>query len=409
MLIYSIGIALLNAGTRIVALFNRKARLQIKGHNSIFKTLKNKVVQGDRYLWFHASSLGEFEQGRIIMETIRRDYPQYRILLTFYSPSGYEVRKNYDGADIVCYMPFDLKFNARRFLNLCNIEKAFFIKYEFWPNFLRELSKRSIQTYSVSSIFRKDQYIFKKTGRFMRRALKTFTHFYVQDSNSKELLESIGINRVTIVGDTRADRVIQIAGQAAELPLVEKFASDCKVFIAGSSWPADEELFIPLMNQRQGWKMIIAPHVIDENHLKMIEGMLEGRRFARYSGLTADSDTQNLDCLIIDCFGLLSSIYRYGNIAYIGGGFGAGIHNTLEAAVYGIPVIFGPNNKRFREALQLIEQGGGFEITDSHSLRMTVDKFISDPAFLEQSGKAAGDYVMSNNGVSERIVASLNL
>ena len=409
MLIYSIGIALLNAGTRVAALFNRKARLQIKGHNSIFKTLKNQVVQGDRYLWFHASSLGEFEQGRIIMETIRRDYPQYRILLTFYSPSGYEVRKNYDGADIVCYMPFDLKFNARRFLNLCNIEKAFFIKYEFWPNFLKELSKRSIQTYSVSSIFRKDQYIFKKTGRFMRRALKTFTHFYVQDSNSKELLESIGINRVTIVGDTRADRVIQIAGQAAELPLVEKFASDCKVFIAGSSWPADEELFIPLMNQRQGWKMIIAPHVIDENHLKMIEGMLEGRRFARYSGLTADSDTQNLDCLIIDCFGVLSSIYRYGNIAYIGGGFGAGIHNTLEAAVYGIPVIFGPNNKRFREALQLIEQGGGFEITDSHSLRMTVDKFISDPAFLEQSGKAAGDYVMSNNGVSERIVASLNL
>ena len=409
MLIYSIGIALLNAGTRVAALFNRKARLQIKGHNSIFKTLKNQVVQGNRYLWFHASSLGEFEQGRIIMETIRRDYPQYRILLTFYSPSGYEVRKNYDGADIVCYMPFDLKFNARRFLNLCNIEKAFFIKYEFWPNFLRELSKRSIQTYSVSSIFRKDQYIFKKTGRFMRRALKTFTHFYVQDSNSKELLESIGINRVTIVGDTRADRVIQIAGQAAELPLVEKFASDCKVFIAGSSWPADEELFIPLMNQRQGWKMIIAPHVIDENHLKMIEGMLEGRRFARYSGLTADSDTQNLDCLIIDCFGLLSSIYRYGNIAYIGGGFGAGIHNTLEAAVYGIPVIFGPNNKRFREALQLIEQGGGFEITDSHSLRMTVDKFISNPAFLEQSGKAAGDYVMSNNGVSERIVASLNL
>ena len=409
MLIYSIGIALLNAGTRVAALFNRKARLQIKGHNSIFKTLKNQVVQGDRYLWFHASSLGEFEQGRIIMETIRRDYPQYRILLTFYSPSGYEVRKNYDGADIVCYMPFDLKFNARRFLNLCNIEKAFFIKYEFWPNFLKELSKRSIQTYSVSSIFRKDQYIFKKTGRFMRRALKTFTHFYVQDSNSKELLESIGINRVTIVGDTRADRVIQIAGQAAELPLVEKFASDCKVFIAGSSWPADEELFIPLMNQRQGWKMIIAPHVIDEYHLKMIEGMLEGRRFARYSGLTADSDTQNLDCLIIDCFGLLSSIYRYGNIAYIGGGFGAGIHNTLEAAVYGIPVIFGPNNKRFREALQLIEQGGGFEITDSHSLRMTVDKFISDPAFLEQSGKAAGDYVMSNNGVSERIVASLNL
>lgn len=409
MFIYTLGIALLDAGTRVAALFNGKARLQIKGHNAIYRTLKEKVVKGDRYLWFHAASLGEFEQGRIIMESIRRDHPQYRILLTFYSPSGYEVRKDYQGADIVCYMPFDLKVNAIKFLNLVNIEKAFFIKYEFWPNFLKELDRRCIQTYSVSSIFRKEQYMFKWYGRFMRRALKTFTHFYVQDDNSRQLLESIGTNRVTVVGDTRADRVIQISEQAADLPLIERFASGSKVFIAGSSWPADEQLFIPLMNARHGWKMIIAPHVIDGNHLKDIEGMLTGRSFARYSSLTPETDTRALDCIIIDCFGLLSSIYRYGDIAYIGGGFGAGIHNTLEAAVYGIPVIFGPNNKRFREAQELKRLGGGFEISGELQLRTAVDKFISDPAFLKQSGANAGNCVLQNRGTSKLIVDSLNL
>lgn len=409
MFIYSLGIALLDAGTRVAALFNGKARQQVKGHNAIYRTLKEKVVPGDRYLWFHAASLGEFEQGRTIMESIKRDYPQYRILLTFYSPSGYEVRKDYQGADIVCYMPFDLKVNAIKFLNSINIEKAFFIKYEFWPNFLKELERRCIQTYSISSIFRKEQYIFKWNGGFMRHALRRFTHFYVQDDNSRQLLAGIGINKVTVVGDTRADRVIQISEQSAFLPLIEMFARESKVFIAGSSWPADEQLFIPLMNSRHGWKMIIAPHVIDENHLRDIENMLQGRRHARYSTLNPESDTSSLECLIIDCFGLLSSIYRYGDIAYIGGGFGAGIHNTLEAAVYGIPVIFGPNNKRFREARELINQGGGFEITDDKSLRMTVDKFISDPAFLKQSGTNAGNCVLQNKGTSKLIVDSLNL
>ena len=408
MLIYSLGIGLFGACTRIAALFNSKARLSVKGHDAIFDTLKAKADPDRKYLWFHASSLGEFEQGRIIMESVRRDYPQYGILLTFFSPSGYEVRKNYAGADIVCYMPFDLKCNAKRFLNLINVERAFFIKYEFWPNFLNELKKREIRTYSISSIFRPEQYIFKWYGGFMRKALATMTHFFVQNDESRQLLNSIGIDRVSIVGDTRADRVIQIAQESKQLPSIEQFAAGSKVFIAGSSWPADEQLFIPLFNNRREWKMIIAPHVIDESHLKEIEQRLEGRRSIRYTRIDGQ-DISNYEVLIIDCFGLLSSIYRYGQIAYIGGGFGAGIHNTLEAAVYGIPVIFGPNNRRFREARQLIGLGGGFEINDAHSLQITVDKFISDPAYLERCGKTAGDYVMSSKGTSQLIVDSLNL
>ncbi len=409
MLFYSIGIGFLNLGTRIASIFNRKARLSIKGHNRIFQILKQQVEPGCRYLWFHASSLGEFEQGRIIMELIRSRYPEKKILLTFYSPSGYEVRKNYQGADIVCYMPFDHKVCARRFLDSIPIEKAFFIKYEFWLNFIMELNRRGIPAYSISSIFRPGQYMFKWYARYARKALRTISHFYVQDEQSKKLLETVGITQSTVVGDTRADRVIQIAGQAAGLPLIESFARDSKVFIAGSSWPADEELFIPLVLQRKEWKMIIAPHVIKENHLIDIEKRLQGSRYIRYSQLNEQSDMTAYDCLIIDCYGLLSSIYRYGKIAYIGGGFGAGIHNTLEAAVYGIPVIFGPNNKRFREAQQLIACKGGFEITDAHSLKMTFDKFISAPAYRSKCGKAAGEYVLASKGTSQLIVDSLSL
>lgn len=409
MFIYSIGIGLLNLVTRIASLFNRKARLAVAGHDRIFRTLKKQVEPGCSYLWFHASSLGEFEQGRTIMETVRSRYPDKKILLTFYSPSGYEVRKNYKGADIVCYMPFDHKICAKRFLNLVPVEKAFFIKYEFWLNFLMELKRRGIPVYSISSVFRPGQYMFKWYARYARKAIRNISHFYIQDEQSGKLLESIGITQYTVVGDTRADRVIQIAGEPADLPLVESFAKDSKVFIAGSSWPADEELFIPLVLQRREWKMIIAPHEINERHLLEIERLLEGVRFVRYSQLAPQSDMTAYDCLIIDCFGLLSSIYRYGKIAYVGGGFGAGIHNTLEAAVYGIPVIFGPNNKRFREARQLIACKGGFEVTDAHSLKMTFDKFISAPAYRSKCGKAAGEYVLASKGTSQLIVDSLSL
>lgn len=409
MVLYSIGIVLMALGIYIASLFNKKARQMISGHSEIYKTLRQKADPDAKYLWFHAASLGEFEQGRPIIEAVRRDNPEYKILLTFFSPSGYEVRKDYAHADIVCYMPFDTTWNARKFLSLINVERAFFIKYEFWPNFIRILHKKGIRTYSVSSIFRKEQHIFKWHGYPVRLALKHFEHMYVQDENSRRLLESIGISRnVTIVGDTRADRVLQIAAESQELPLIEKFSKDSRVFIAGSSWPADENLFIQLFMARRDWKLIIAPHVIAESHLAEIEQKLQGRKFLRYSQATEENITE-ASVLIIDCFGLLSSIYRYGEIAYIGGGFGAGIHNTLEAAVYGIPVIFGPNNQRFREARQLIQCGGGFEITDYNSLKATIDKFISDPAYLKNSGKAAGDYVLSSKGTSEQIVKSLNL
>lgn len=396
------------AGFYLTSVFNKKACQKIKGHSEIFNTLRQKADPSARYLWFHAASLGEFEQGRPIIEAIRRNNPEYKILLTFFSPSGYEVRKDYNQADIVCYMPFDTAANARKMLRLVNIERAFFIKYEFWPNFLRVLHRNGVKTYSVSSIFRKEQHFFKWYGGLFRRALRNIEHLYVQDENSRELLAGIGIANVTIVGDTRADRVLQIAAESKELPLIEKFSSNSRVFIAGSSWPADESLFIQYFREHADWKLIIAPHVIAESHLAEIEQKLEGFRSLRYSKVTPEN-IDGAQVLIIDCFGLLSSIYRYGQIAYIGGGFGVGIHNTLEAAVYGIPVVFGPNNQRFREARQLIMRGGGFEINDFNSLKTILDRFLSDPVYLKESGKAAGDYVQFSKGTSELIVKSLNL
>lgn len=396
------------AGFYLASVFNKKACQKIKGHSEIFNTLRQKADPSARYLWFHAASLGEFEQGRPIIEAIRRNNPEYKILLTFFSPSGYEVRKDYNQADIVCYMPFDTAANARKMLRLVNIERAFFIKYEFWPNFLRVLHRNGVKTYSVSSIFRKEQHFFKWYGGLFRRALRNIEHLYVQDENSRELLAGIGIANVTIVGDTRADRVLQIAAESKELPLIEKFSSNSRVFIAGSSWPADESLFIQYFREHADWKLIIAPHVIAEGHLAEIEQKLEGFRSLRYSKVTPEN-IDGAQVLIIDCFGLLSSIYRYGQIAYIGGGFGVGIHNTLEAAVYGIPVVFGPNNQRFREARQLIMRGGGFEINDFNSLKTILDRFLSDPVYLKESGKAAGDYVQFSKGTSELIVKSLNL
>lgn len=396
------------AGFYLASVFNKKACQKIKGHSEIFNTLRQKADPSARYLWFHAASLGEFEQGRPIIEAIRRNNPEYKILLTFFSPSGYEVRKDYNQADIVCYMPFDTAANARKMLRLVNIERAFFIKYEFWPNFLRVLHRNGVKTYSVSSIFRKEQHFFKWYGGLFRRALRNIEHLYVQDENSRELLAGIGIANVTIVGDTRADRVLQIAAESKELPLIEKFSSNSRVFIAGSSWPADESLFIQYFREHADWKLIIAPHVIAESHLAEIEQKLEGFRSLRYSKVTPEN-IDGAQVLIIDCFGLLSSIYRYGQIAYIGGGFGVGIHNTLEAAVYGIPVVFGPNNQRFREARQLIMRGGGFEINDFNSLKTILDRFLSDPVYLKESGKAAGDYVQFSKGTSELIVKSLNL
>ncbi|MBP5348513.1 MAG: 3-deoxy-D-manno-octulosonic acid transferase [Bacteroidaceae bacterium] len=407
-MIYSVGIYLYAGAITLASLFNKKARLLVKGHRQIFRTLQEQVDKSASYLWFHASSLGEFEQGRPLIERIHNKHPECRILLTFFSPSGYEVRKDYKGADIVCYIPFDTPLNVRKFLDAVKIEKAFFIKYEFWPNFLRGLNKRKIEIFSISSIFRDNQLFFKWYGKGYAKALTYFKHLFVQDRHSKDLLYSIGITNVSIVGDTRADRVIEVAAASKQFPIIEKFVNGNPTFIAGSSWPADEELFIPYFMPKRDWKLIIAPHEIHEEHLAEIEGRLEGRDCIRLSKATIDN-IKGYDTLIIDCFGMLSSIYRYGHIAYIGGGFGVGIHNILEAAVFDIPVLFGPNNQRFREAQDLKRLKGGFEITDAYSFRILIDKFISDPGFLKKAGRNAGDYVRSNSGTSDRILGEIGL
>ena len=408
MVIYTLGIYLYAGCIKIASLFNKKARLLVRGHRQIFRILDRQVDKSASYLWFHASSLGEFEQGRPLIERIHQKHPECRILLTFFSPSGYEVRKDYKGADIVCYIPFDTPYNVKRFLDTIRVEKAFFIKYEFWPNFLRGLYKRNIEIFSVSSIFRDNQLFFKWYGKGYAKALTYFKHLFVQDRHSKDLLYSIGITDVSIVGDTRADRVLEVAAASKQFPIIEKFVNGNPTFIAGSSWPADEELFIPYFLPKRDWKLIIAPHEIHEEHLVEIEGRLEGRDCIRLSKATLEN-IKGYDTLIIDCFGMLSSIYRYGHVAYIGGGFGVGIHNILEAAVFDIPVLFGPNNKRFREAQDMKRLKGGFEITDAYTFRILIDKFISDPGFLKKAGRNAGDYVRSSSGTSDRILGEIGL
>lgn len=420
-MIYNIVIYFVLWGIAIASLFNEKVRKMWHGEREAFKILKQKVDPNAKYIWFHAASLGEFEQGRPLMERIRKDYPQYKILLTFYSPSGYEVRKNYEGADIICYMPVDTRLNAIRFLRLVRPVMAFFIKYEFWSNFLHILKHRNIPTYSVSSIFREDQVFFKWYGRNYAGVLKCFTRFFVQNEESKRLLEGIGITAVDVVGDTRFDRVLQIKEAAKQLPICEAFRTavassqsadvphhDFKVFVAGSSWPPDENIFIPFFNEHKDWRLLIAPHVIAEEHLKLILSLIKGKKVVRYTQTTPE-EAAVADVLIIDCFGLLSSMYNYGDVAYIGGGFGVGIHNTLEAAVWNMPVIFGPNNKKFQEAQGLLKSGGGFEINTYEDFSGLMSSLMNDETFLKQAGDKAGTFVAHLAGATDKVLASVKL
>lgn len=420
-MIYNIVIYFVLWGIAIASLFNEKVRKMWRGEREAFKILKQKVDPNAKYIWFHAASLGEFEQGRPLMERIRKEYPQYKILLTFYSPSGYEVRKNYEGADIICYMPVDTRLNAIRFLRLVRPVMAFFIKYEFWSNFLHILKHRNIPTYSVSSIFREDQVFFKWYGRNYAGVLKCFTRFFVQNEESKRLLEGIGITAVDVVGDTRFDRVLQIKEAAKQLPICEAFRTgvassqsvgvphhDFKVFVAGSSWPPDENIFIPFFNEHKDWRLLIAPHVIAEEHLKLILSLIKGKKVVRYTQTTPE-EAAEADVLIIDCFGLLSSMYNYGDVAYIGGGFGVGIHNTLEAAVWNMPVIFGPNNKKFQEAQGLLKSGGGFEINTYEDFSSLMGSLMNDETFLKQAGDKAGAFVAHLAGATDKVLASVKL
>lgn len=397
---YSLGIYLMALGVRVAALFKEKLRKMVQGHRATWQMLR--ALSGkDTYVWFHAASLGEFEQGRPLMERLRREHPEKKILLTFFSPSGYEVRKNYDGADLVCYLPFDTPLNARRFVKLARPEAAFFIKYEFWRNYIEVLYKRGIPCYSVSSIFRENQIFFRPYGRGYARCLSRMTHLFVQNETSRRLLEGIGVTNVEVVGDTRFDRVLDIRNAAKPLPLAERFAGCWKVLVAGSSWPQDEEIIIPYFNRHPNLKLVLAPHVVSEEHLQAIERQL-ARPTLRYSKATPKAVAE-ADCLIIDCYGLLSSIYRYASMAYVGGGFGVGIHNVPEAAVYGIPVIIGPNNKKFREAQALLRCGGCKEIAGTADFEQIMDAWLSDKEALAKAGQAAGNYIADNAGAADRI------
>jgi 3-deoxy-D-manno-octulosonic-acid transferase len=406
-MIYNLVIYLYLLGVKIAALFQSKPAKMVQGHRDVFDILRRKIDPNARYIWFHAASLGEFEQGRPLIERIRREHPEYKILQTFFSPSGYEVRKDYAGADVVCYLPFDTPRNVRRFVELARPAMAFFVKYEFWQNYLNELRRRGIPVYSVSSIFRPNQIFFRSYGRDYAKVLKAFTHLFVQNEESVRLLHSIGVDNVSVVGDTRFDRVLDIFHAAKQLPLVAAFKGDSLALVAGSSWAPDEDLFIPYFNAHPQLKLIIAPHVVSEAHLKEIEGKL-GRPSVRYTKAT-EQNVRQADCLIIDCYGLLSSIYRYGEMAYIGGGFGVSIHNVPEAAVYGIPVLFGPNNQKFMEAQQLKACQGAYEVSNADEFNRRMDSFLTDPAAMKAAGERAGRYISEHAGALEKIMKAVKL
>lgn len=400
---YSFILCLMAIGLRVAALFNKKVRLMVHGHRDTWHTLRT-IAKGERYVWFHAASLGEFEQGRPLMEWLRRNRPEKKILLTFFSPSGYEVRKNWTGADVICYLPIDTPLNARRFVRLANPEAAYFIKYEFWRNYIDVLHSRGIPAYSVSSIFRPQQIFFRWYGKNYARCLGRLTHLYVQNDLSRKLLATIGVGRVSVVGDTRLDCVIDIKNNAAPLPLAERFAGCWRVLVAGSTWQPDEDVLLAWFNNQANVKLILAPHVVSEEHLRQIEQKIL-RPTVRYSAATPKSVAE-ADCLLIDGYGLLSSLYRYATFAYVGGGFGAGIHNVPEAAVYGVPVIFGPNNKKFREAQDLLACGACREITSADSFAQAANSLLANKDELNKAGKAAAEYIESHTGATPFIMRS---
>lgn len=404
---YSLGIYIYILCVRIASLFNGKARQLLAGHAETFSILSRAIQTNARYVWFHASSLGEFEQGRPLMERIRQRHPEYKIVLTFFSPSGYEVRHNYEGADIVCYMPFDTPRNARRFVKMLRPEKAFFIKYEFWKNFIDELARSGCEIYSVSSIFREGQIFFRSYAKPYSKVLHRFTRLYVQNDESRRLLENIGVGSVSVTGDTRFDRVTDIRNAAKDVATAGAFAQGAdSVLVAGSSWEPDEDIIIPYFNSHPGMKLILAPHVVSETHIARILQAL--KRPALRITQAEGKDPAQYDCLIVDTYGMLSSIYRYGSVAYVGGGFGVGIHNVPEAAVYGVPVIIGPNHHKFREAEALLQLGGCFEITSAQQFGITMDLLTTQEEKRLAAGNAAGSYILSNAGAADRIFDSIN-
>ncbi len=413
---YQVALFFYTLGAHIASLFSKKVRTMLKGQLRAWHYLKKNIHEGDRIVWFHAASLGEFEQGRPLMERLRRQQPDVRILLTFFSPSGYEVRKNYKGADLVCYLPFDTRVNAYSFVHIVKPEAAYFIKYEFWYNYLHSLHKKQVPVYSVSSIFRPGQIFFRRFHFGYRKCLSFITHFYVQNEESRDLLTGIGItdDRITVAGDTRFDRVVDIQQQARPLPIVEQWAHEREdhILVCGSTWPPDESLIIPYFNTHPDLRLIMAPHVVSEEHLLKIERQMERPvvRLSQYVQQCRTAQEQSLampplpEALLVDSYGLLSSIYRYGHVAYVGGGFGVGIHNVPEAAVYGIPVIIGPRNKKFQEAVDLLACGGALQVDDEASFNDTLTHLLTDEAYRLSAGHSAGTYISSHAGAADIIM-----
>ncbi|WP_372644193.1 3-deoxy-D-manno-octulosonic acid transferase [Ancylomarina sp.] len=405
-LFYNLSIFFYSLLVRIASLFNPKAQQWVRGRKDIFKKIEEAVKGETNMVWFHSASLGEFEQGRPVIEAFKEKYPSYKILLTFFSPSGYEIRKNYEGVDYVFYLPLDTKRNAKEFIRLINPKMVFFIKYEFWYHYLNELRKLEVPTYIFSTIFRQKQMFFKPYGGLYRKILKAFTHFFVQNEESIGLLKGIGFENVSLAGDTRFDRVYSIAKQAKVLPQLEDFAQDRPVMIAGSTWPKDEENIIKYINTSDNdYKYIIAAHEVDESHIKNIVSGIE-KPYVRFTTATK-AEIDAAEVLVVDCIGVLSSLYRYGDISYIGGGFGRGIHNTLEAACYGMPVIFGPNYHKFKEAKDLLAIGGAHTYEVYEELNSLLDSYHEDVELRKKSGDSSKNYVDEMRGATDKILNTI--
>lgn len=388
---------------KIVALFHPKIKLFVQGRKETFSILEHAIQKEDNVIWVHVASLGEFEQGLPVVEKIRTEYPSYKMLITFFSPSGYEVKKNTTVADAVVYLPIDTLGNAKRFIAKVNPKLAIFVKYEIWPNYLKVLGENEIPTLLISALFRKEQLFFKWYGGFMRKALNTFTHFFVQDEKSVELLKDIHLLNATISGDTRFDRVAEILERDNELPFMEQFKGTADCFVAGSTWPEDEEMMLPFITESQRHlKFVLAPHNIKTEHILALKKSIS-KKVICYSEI-AKNDLRQFEVLIVDTIGLLTKIYSYADIAYVGGAFGTGLHNTLEPAVFGIPIIIGPEYQGFKEAEALVSQKGVLTVNDKETFHWVLSSLLDNPEYVSNTGKVNADFVQKNKGASIQIM-----
>lgn len=404
--LYNIIIRLVAFFLPITKFFSSKMKSFVEGRKYIWEYLQQEIDPNEKYIWFHVSSLGEYEQGVPVMQEIRKNYPEHKILLSFFSPSGYEIRKNNPLADLTVYLPIDTPKNAKKWVKLIKPELVFFVKYDFWPNYLKQLKKNKIRTFLISAIFRKDQLFFKKKGQFYREALQTFEHFFVQDDNSQKLLQSIGYKNVSIAGDTRFDRVYSLTQESANVPDIETFIDGKTCIIFGSTWDKDEEMISTFINQnKQNNRYIIAPHDIKEPHIVRLENALK-KKSVRYTKSTT-TEIKNSEVFIIDTIGLLTKIYRHADIAYIGGGFGAGIHNILEPATYGLPIIIGPKYDKFKEAKDLISLKSCVVVESQSTFDQAMNLYINQPETRQKAGQNNAQYVQDQQGATAKILAYL--